>query len=72
MNNWEMLFEEIEEENPEWGFEKVVREMVRQETGYDCEKKQVLGRSGNHYEVDAVPLIRGRQRSRLSFGSSVI
>lgn len=64
MTSWEMLFETMEEENPEWGFEELVREMIRQQTGFDCEKKQVLGRSGNHYEVDAVPLIKGRQNER--------
>lgn len=64
MTNWPVLFEEMEEENPEWGFEELVREMIHQQTGYACEKRQVLGRSGNHYEVDAVPLISGRQTDR--------
>ncbi|MDQ2054129.1 hypothetical protein [Halobellus sp. H-GB7] len=38
-----MLFETMKEENPEWGFEKLVREIIRQQTGSGCEKKQVLG-----------------------------
>jgi hypothetical protein len=28
--------------------------MIVEETGYACKKRNVLGRSGNHYEVDAV------------------
>jgi hypothetical protein len=43
MTNWEMLFETMEEENPEWGFEELVREMIRQQTGFDCKKKERIG-----------------------------
>ena len=64
MINWNMLFEDMEEENPELGFEELVRKTIHRQTGFDCEKKQVLGRSGNHHEVDAVPLVRGRQNER--------
>jgi|AntDeeMetagen134_2_1112570.scaffolds.fasta_scaffold02494_1 hypothetical protein len=39
MTNWKMLFGDMEEENSEWGFEELVREMIRQQTGFDCEKK---------------------------------
>ena len=64
MTDWQAQFDTMAEDHPDWGFETLVREMVKQETGYSCEKRNVLGRSGNHYEVDAVPLIEGRQNER--------
>jgi len=64
MADWQMKFRELKDENPATNFEGLVREMVTQETGYPCEKRNVLGRSGNHYEVDAVPMVKGRQNDR--------
>ena len=64
MADWQMKFDELGEENPNDGFEELVRKMISKETGYACEKRNVLGRSGNHYEVDAVPIIKGRQNDR--------
>lgn len=64
MPNWKRKFEELDEEHPDNGFEELVRIMITQETGYACEKCNILGRSGNHYEVDAVPMIKGRQNDR--------
>lgn len=64
MTDWERKFEELSEEYPAQDFEGLVRTMISEETGYTCEKRNVLGRSGNHYEVDAVPMIEGRQTDR--------
>ena len=64
MPNWQQKFDDLREDNPDSGFEGLVRKMITQETGYACEKRDILGRSGNHYEVDAVPMIKGRQNDR--------
>ena len=64
MTNWKMKFDDLGEEHPDDEFEELVRKMISEETGYACEKRNVLGRSGNHYEVDAVPMIKGRQNDR--------
>lgn len=64
MSYWEGRFSDLEDENPDSGFEELVRKMIVQETSYACEKRKVLGRSGNHYEVDAVPFISGQQNDR--------
>jgi hypothetical protein len=52
MPNSERKFEELNEEHPDSGFEELIRIMITEETGYACEKRNILGRSGNHYEVD--------------------
>ena len=64
MTDWNTKFNDLQDEYPDSGFEDLVRRMVEKETGYTCAKRNVLGRSGNHYEVDAVPLIEGRQNER--------
>ena len=64
MTDWETRFDDLAQEHPEEGFEGLVRTMIVEETGFACEKRNVLGRSGNHYEVDAVPIIKGRQNDR--------
>lgn len=64
MTDWQTKFDDLAQEYPEKGFEGLVRTMIVEETGYACEKRNVLGRSGNHYEVDAVPMIQGRQNDR--------
>jgi hypothetical protein len=61
---WERKFEQLSEEHPDSGFEKLVHIMITEQTGYTCEKCNILWRSGNHYEVDAVPMIKGRQNDR--------
>jgi hypothetical protein len=64
MTDWRQKFEQMEEQDPDIGFEELVRTIISEETGYACEKRNVLGRSGNHYEVDAVPMVKGRQNDR--------
>lgn len=64
MTDWSQEFDELSDSLPDAGFETLVREMIERKTEYSCEKRQVLGRSGNHYEVDAVPLVEGRQNER--------
>ncbi|RZH67188.1 hypothetical protein [Natrinema altunense] len=64
MTDWVAEFDQLGDENPESDFEDLVRKMVTEKTGYSCKKQKVLGRSGNHYEVDAVPMIEGRQNKR--------
>jgi hypothetical protein len=64
MTNWQMKFGNLAQKHPEKEFEGLVRTMIVKETEYACEKRNVLGRSGNHYEVDAVPMVQGRQSDR--------
>lgn len=64
MTDWKQRFDDLSEQEGVDDFEHLVREMITRETGYPCEKRSVLGRSGNHYEVDAVPMIKGRQNER--------
>lgn len=64
MTDWQIKFSELSDDYPDFDFEELVRNMVTQETGYLCEKRNVFGRSGNHYEADAVLMIKGRQNDR--------